>query len=208
VTRRVPQVAGVVFALLFAVALLMVPPIPGGDKPGDDVVAHITEHAAALRVQALLVTLGSLALVTVLGYARTRLDGAHGYIFTIGSAVIITETAIEMWFTAGLALHAAHLNPDTARTFADIAAMWGPVLTAADVMVAIPVALAARDHQFPRWIGVLAALFALEQLIETITVIGAPGFIEPGGVMNLYVGGPLFVVFFLALGLVGGKQPD
>ena len=38
--------------------------------------------------------------------------------------------------------------------------------------------------------------------IETITIIGPPGsFISPGGAMNFYVGGPLFVVFFLALGI-------
>jgi hypothetical protein len=39
-------------------------------------------------------------------------------------------------------------------------------------------------------------------LIETITIIGPPGsFISPGGAMNFYVGGPLFIVFFLALGV-------
>jgi hypothetical protein len=201
-------VAGAVFAVLFAGALLMVPPLPGYDQSGDAVVAHISEHANGIRAQALLVTLGSLALVIVLGYARTRLEGAAGHVFTIGSAVIIIETAIETWFTSGLALHADKLDPATARTLADVASMWGPILTAADLMVAIPVALAARAGRFPRWVGVLAALFALEQLIETITVVGGPGFIEPGGTMNLYVGGPLFVVFFLALGLAGGAESD
>jgi hypothetical protein len=52
--------------------------------------------------------------------------------------------------------------------------------------------------------AIFAVLFALEQLIERVTIIGGAGFIEPGGVMNLYVGGPLFIVFFLALGLTGG----
>ena len=50
--------------------------------------------------------------------------------------------------------------------------------------------------------GIIAAVFAVQQLIETITIIGPPGsFISPGGSMNFYVGGPLFVVFFLALGI-------
>jgi hypothetical protein len=62
--------------------------------------------------------------------------------------------------------------------------------------------LAANAGQFPRWLGILAAVFAVQQLIETITIIGPPGsFISPGGSMNFYVGGPLFVVFFLALGV-------
>ena len=38
--------------------------------------------------------------------------------------------------------------------------------------------------------------------IETITIIGPPAsFISPGGAMNFYLGGPLFIVFFLALGV-------
>jgi hypothetical protein len=69
-------------------------------------------------------------------------------------------------------------------------------------MVAVPVALAARARRFPRWLGVLAAVFAIEQLVETITIVGGPGsFISPGGPMNFFLGGPLFILFFLALGL-------
>jgi hypothetical protein len=205
-TRRLPQLAGIAFAVLFIVALLTVPPLPEIDRSGRDVVAHFVEHATALRVQALLITLGSLALVIVLGHARTRLDGAAGYVFTIGSAVMLTEFALEMWFTAGLALHADQLNPATARALVDVASMWGPILAAADVMVAAPIALAARRGRFPTWLGVLAAIFAIEQLLETATIVGGPGFASPGGAWNLWVGGPLFIVFFLALGLTSGAD--
>ena len=62
--------------------------------------------------------------------------------------------------------------------------------------------MAANDGRFPRWLGIVAAVFAVEQLIETITIIGPPAsFISPGGAMNFYLGGPLFIVFFLALGV-------
>ena len=207
-SRRIPQFAAVAFAVLFVVALLMVPPLPGIAHSGDDIAAHLVEHATALRIQALLIALGSLALVIVLGHARTRLDGAAGYVFTIGSAVVIAEIAIETWLTSGLALHATHANPTTARTLVDIASMWGPVLTVGDVMVAGPVVLAAFRGRFPRWLGALGAIFVLEQLAETATIVGGPGFIEPGGTMNLYVGGPLFVLFFVALGLVCGERSN
>jgi hypothetical protein len=200
--RRLPISAAVAFAVLYAGALLMVPPLPGVDKPGSAVVSHLIEHAGAIRLQALLLTLGSLALVIILGYARTRLDGPAGYVFTIGSAVLIAEFSIQMWFTAGLALHADALDAATARTLADIASMWGPILTVADVMVAVPIALAAKAGRFPRWLGILAAIFAIEQLVETVTIVGGPGlFISPGGPMNFYLGGPLFIIFFLALGI-------
>ncbi len=196
------MIAGITFAVLFAAALLMVPTLPGIDKPGYDIVSHVNEHSDAMRMQVLLVTFGCLALVVVLGFARDRLSGPEGYVFTIGSALVLAETSIAMWITAGLALHPDQLGSATARTIADIVAMWGPILTAADIMVAVPILLAANAGRFPRWMGILAAVFAVQQLIETITIIGPPGsFISPGGAMNFYVGGPLFVVFFLALGI-------
>jgi hypothetical protein len=200
--RRIPMVAGIAFAVLYAGALFVVPAIPGTDKPGYDIVAYVNEHSGGMRAQALLVTFGSLALVVVLGHARDRLTGPAGYAFTFVSALVLAEVAIAMWFNAGLALHPDVLGSATARTVTDIAAMWGPILTVADIMVAVPILLAANDGRFPRWLGILAAVFAVEQLIETITIIGPPGsFISPGGAMNFYLGGPLFIVFFLALGI-------
>lgn len=204
--RRIPLVAGIVFAVLFALAVLMVPPLPGTDRPASAVGSHLRDHADALRLQALLLTLGILALVIVLSYARTRLEGPAGYAFTIGSALIIAEFSVELWFSSGLALHANTLDPELARTVTDVALMFGPILTIADVIVAVPIALAAKAGRFPGWLGVLAAVFAVEQFVETVTIIGGPGlFISPGGPMNMFLGGALFVVFFLALGAnVGG----
>jgi hypothetical protein len=200
--RRTPMIAGIAFAALYTLALVTVPTLPGIDKPGYDIVSHVNEHSAAMRAQALLVAFGSLALVVLLGYARARLSGPPAYVFTIGSAVLLVQTGLAMWFNAGLALHPDQLGSATARTVADILAMWGPLLTIADIMVAIPILLAANEGRLPRWLGIVAAVFAVEQLIETITIIGPPGsFISPGGPMNFYLGGPLFIVFFLALGV-------
>jgi hypothetical protein len=207
--RRVPLVAGLLFAGLFVLALLMVPPLPGTDQPASAVVSYVREHSGAVRLQALLLTLGFLALVTVLAYARTRLQGPAGYAFTIGSALIIAELSGELWFVSGLALHADTLDPAVARTVADVALMFGPILTVADVIVAVPIALAAKAGVFPPWLGVVAAVFAVEQFVETVTIIGGPGlFISPGGPMNMLLGGALFVIFFLALGVSTALLPD
>ena len=201
--RYVPAVAAVVFAVLYLAGLSMVSGLPGVDESNDVVVSFLKDHASALRLQGLLGTLGGLALVIVLGYARDRLAGPFAYVFTIGSAVVLAEVSIVTWFWSGLALHADRLDPGIARALMDVSAMWGPVLTVADVMVAVPIVLAARAGEFPRWLGVLGAVFAVEQLIETVTIVGGPGqFISPGGPMNYYLGGLLFIAFFLALGLV------
>jgi hypothetical protein len=151
---------------------------------------------------------GFLALVVVLAYARSRLEGPSGYALTTGSALIIAEFSVELWFTSGLALQANTLDPAVARTAADLALMFGPVLTVADVIVAVPIALAAKAGHFPRWLGFLAAIFALEQFVETVTIIGGPGlFISPGGPMNMFLGGALFIVFFLSLGVSTALTP-
>jgi hypothetical protein len=200
--RRTPMIAGIAFAVLYTVALIVIPKLPGIDQPGFDIVAHVNEHSATMRMQALLLAFGSLALVVLLGYARERLTGPPSYVFTIGAAAVLVQVFIATWFTAGLALHPAQLGSATARTIADVMSMWGPMLTITNIMVSIPILLAANAGRFPRCLGIVAAVFAVEQLIETITIIGPPGsFISPGGPMNTYLGAPLFILFFLALGV-------
>jgi hypothetical protein len=190
------------FAVLYVAGLSLVVGLPGVDKSGDAVVSFLRDHASAVRLQGLLVAWGALALVVILAYARERLEGPFAYVFTIGSAVVVTEFSVVTWFWSGLALHADRLEPGTARALMDVASMWGPILTVADVMVAAPIVLAARAGLFPRWLGILAAVFAIEQLIETVTIVGGPGqFISPGGAMNYDLGGALFIFFFVALGL-------
>ena len=200
--------AAIGFAVLYAGALLTVPPLPGIDSAGFDVVSHISDHAAAMRAQALLVTFALLALAVVVGHARDRLSGPYAFVFTIGAAVVVVQISIATWITAGMALHPGGLGSATARTIADVVAMSNPVLTVANIMVAAPILLAANEDRLPRWMGMVAAVFAVEQLIETITIIGPPGsFVSPGGPMNVYLGGPLFILFFLALGVALSTNP-
>jgi len=200
--RRVPLLAAVAFAVLSVLAVVVVPLRPGVDRPGSEIVDHLGAHAGAIRLQALLTALALLALAVVIGYARGRLGGPAGHIFTLGAAVLITQVGIAAWFSAGLALHAETLDPATARILADISSMRGPILTVAAIMLAGPVVWAARQGRFPRWLAVIAAVFVVEQFVELLTIIGPAGsFIAPGGPMNVFLGGALFGVFFLALGV-------
>ncbi len=200
--RRTPLVAAAAFAVLSVCATVLVPGGPGVERPGADIVDHLAAHTGMIRLQALLGALALLALVVVIGYGRDRLDGPAGYVFTVGAAVLIAQVGISTWFGAGLALHAGSLEPATARALADIASMRGPVLTVAAIMLAGPVVWAARQGRFPRWLAVIAAVFVVEQFVELLTIIGPVGsFIAPGGPMNVYLGGVLFVLFVVALGL-------
>jgi len=207
--RRLPLAAAIAFALLSVCAVVVVPLAPGVDRFGTEVVEHFNTHAGVIRLQVLLAALALLALAVILGHARDRLDGPPAHIFTIGSAVLIGQTGIALWFDAGLALHAETMDPATARTLSDIAAMWGPVLTVAAILTAGPVVWAARQGRFPRWLAVIAAVFAVEQFVEMLTIVGPDAsFIAPGGPMNVFLGGALSVVFFAALGLAVALPAD
>lgn len=200
--RRTPLVAAAAFAALSVCVAVLVPVGPGVERPGADIVDHLGAHTGMIRLQALLAALALLALVVVIGFGRDRLDGPAGYVFTVGAAVLIAQVGISAWFGAGLALHAGSLEPATARALADIASMRGPVLTVAAIMLSGPVVWAARQGRFPRWLAVIAAVFVVEQFVELLTIIGPVGsFIAPGGPMNTYLGGTLFVLFVVALGL-------
>ena len=183
------MIAGIAFAVLYATALLALPALPGPD-PG------------IIRIQALLLAFSALAFVVVLAFARDRLTGPPAYLFTIGSSLAVAQLCVSVWFTAAPALRPGQVTVGTALAIDDIGAMWLPVATIANIVVAIPILLAANEGRLPQWLGTVAAVFTVEQLIETITIIGPTGsFISPGGPMNHYLGGTLTAAFVVALGV-------
>jgi hypothetical protein len=185
---RAPMVAGVAFAVLYAAAVLLLPALGGPDS-------------GVPRVRALFLAFAGLALVFVLAFTRDRLTGPPAHLFTLGSVLLVAQLAAAVWFVAGPALRP---GPATSadRALGDVAAFWLPTATIANICVAVPVLLAANEDRFPRWLGVGAAVFTVEQLLETITIIGPAGsFISPGGPMNHFFGGTLSCAFFLALGV-------
>ena len=147
--RRFPLAAAIAFAVLSVLAVVVVPLGPGIEKSGSDVVEHVGAHAGMIRLQALLTALAMLAAVVIVGYARDRLDGPAGHMFTVGAAVLTAQVGVQVWFSAGLALHPALLDPATARVLADISSMWGPLLTVSAIVVAGPVLLGRSARPIP-----------------------------------------------------------
>jgi len=85
------------------------------------------------------------------------------------------------------------------------------VLTSASIAMLAPIAILGwqRRAGLTRWLGILAAIALIEQIVETITISGSRGFFAPGGPMNLYVGAPLFLIVFVALGVTVARAiPD
>lgn len=193
--RRAPTIAGVAFAVLYATAVLILP-TTGGDDP------------SVLRARALLLVFAGLALGWLAAVVRDRLTGPPAHLFTIGATLLLAQLCVATWLSAGPAIRPGQVTEGTAATLDDLASLWLPTATIGNILVAVPVLLAANDDHLPRWIGTGAAVFIVEQLIETITIIGPPGsFISPGGPMNMYLGATLSAAFFGALG-VAVSQPQ
>jgi hypothetical protein len=135
---------------------------------------------------------------------RAMLPAPHRDVFFFGAAVYATSIAVWTWTWGGLALHAGSLDPAIARMVLDVALFLGPVLTGATTTMMAPVALVAlRGDSLPRWLGVLGLVAFVEQSVETITIFGSTGFIQPGGAMNMQLGGVLTLAWILGFGLWG-----
>ncbi|WP_374159427.1 hypothetical protein ACEWX3_11035 [Mycobacterium sp. G7A2] len=194
--RRAPMIAGIAFAVLYAAAVVVLHALPGSD-PG------------VLRVQALLLIFAALALAVLLAFARDQLGGPPAHLFTIGSTLLVAQMCVAIWFTGGASLRPNQVPAETALAIEDVRFFWLPTATIAAICVAVPILLWANEDRLPRWLGTGAAIFTVEQLIETITIIGPPGsFISPGGPMNHYLGGTLTAAFFLGLGIALSQQGD
>lgn len=208
-TRRPVLIAAVALVVLFLASAAAIGTLPKPADSGDAVVAWIRDHGSNIRWSTWFVTLALIPFGVFAGLVRPRLPEGYRDVFLIGAAVVGATTAVQSWFLAGMAWHSVALQPATARTLFDVASFWGPVLTAADVVMFGPIVLLSlrNDGPFPRWLGYVTGIFVVEQLIETVTIFGSRGFIAPGGPMNLLLGAGLFLLSFLATAIALPNAP-
>jgi hypothetical protein len=170
----------------------------GGSLPtigssGAEIVAWFSENGTRARTYAWTSAFVSLGLVIFGGQVSALLPRPHRYIFLAGVLGFAITAQVQAWFWAGLAFHPQGLDPAAARAIFDIAAYWGPLVNGSTTAMAAAVAALGfgASPLVPRWLAWLSVVFCLEQAIETATVFGQTGFIAPGGVMNVYLGGVL-----------------
>lgn len=194
-------VAAIAVGCLFALAALEVQSAPSVTAAPGQVVAWAQAHQSAIRISVWASTLLALGLSVVLGIIRGLLPEPNRDVFLLGAAAFVIETAVQGWLWGALALHPTSDGAQTARALLDVASFWGPVLTSATTaMIGAVTALAfRRPSQIPIWLAALGAVAFIEQALETMTVFGTHGFIEPGGAMNLELGGPLTAIWLAAL---------
>lgn len=107
---------------------------------GSDVVGYYRDHADAVRLSVWLVLLSAVPYVAFVAWVRSVLTGVGRDIAFGGGLSVGVLTSAWLWIFGGLALHPNAIQPAVARTVLDLSALYGPVLTAAVILFAAPVA--------------------------------------------------------------------
>jgi len=202
---RVLLAATVTYALLGAVALTGFGTLPAAIETGAELVTWFRANRSSIRLGVWAFTVMLPAFAVVAALTRQRLPAPHRDVFFLGAMVYVACIAVWTWTWGGLALHAERLDPAIARTVLDVACFFGPVLTGATTtMMAQVTLLGLRGEGVPRWLGALGLVAFVEQSIETITIFGSTGFTQPGGAMNMQLGGDLTFAWILGVGFWGG----
>jgi hypothetical protein len=199
------------FGLVYLVATAALGSPPDGGDSAATIAAWFRDNDSHVRTWMWLLTIGSPLFAVYAALVRSALPAPHRDVFFVGAIAFIAETAVQAWLWGALALHPGSTTPGTMQVVFAAASYWGPVLTSTTLMMLLPVAVAGltAGSGWPRWVGVVAAIVAAEQLVETITVFGRHDFLAPGGAMNVYLGGALTAVALISIGVVGSRlQPD
>lgn len=181
--------------------------LPAATETGPELVAWFRSYPDFIRLGVWAATVALPPFAVMVALLRGMLPAPHRDVFFFGAGVYAVSIAIWTWTWGGLTLHAGTLDPTITRTVLDVALFFGPVLTGATTTMMAPVTLLAlRGDSPPRWLGVLGLVAFVEQSVETITIFGSTGFIQPGGAMNMQLGGGLTLAWILAFGLWGGLR--
>lgn len=197
---RVPTIAAVSFVLLLASAILLCDVPPQVDASGQATLAWVQANQRAIGTQVWLVTVAWLPGALLFTLVHSRMRGAPATAFLLGIALTTCLIFVSSMLRLGLMRHASALTASEARLVADIEAQWGPLATIGNVLQAGALAIAVRRGQFVPWLFPISLMFAVEQCMETVTILLSGSIWGPGGLLNL-AGAALYLVWILAIGI-------
>jgi hypothetical protein len=199
--------ATIAYAVLSSVALAAFGNFPAASETAAELAAWLQSHRHAVRVGVWAMTIATPMFATMAALLRRMIPAPHRDVFFFGALLFAVSTSVWTWTWVGLALHAGEVDAAITRTIFDVACFFGPVLTGATTTMMVPVTLLAlRGQTIPRWLGALGLIAFVEQSIETVTIFGSTGFTQPGGAMNMQLGGGLTLAWILGFALWGGLR--
>jgi len=102
-------VATVTYIVLVVAGLVALGTVPAATETGSELIAWLREHRTAVQWSTWAFTVGSPALAVMLATERRLIPSPYSDVFFVGGIAILTASAVQSWFLAGLALHADQL---------------------------------------------------------------------------------------------------
>ena len=183
--------AGLVFVLLFVIALVIVPNPPKSGAPAREIQHHFAEHAGAIRVSTFFGVISVVFFIALLAGLRSRVDRFGADVFAgiaFGAGLVLAGLAmVAAVVSLTLAAEAPDLGLDTVRATYGLTSFYPAVATGVVFSLAAAVGVGAlRNHALPTWVGYISFAYAAYEVIESFTVLATSGAFEPGGVVNSF----------------------
>lgn len=195
------------FVVLYGAAVVALGNPPGADDSGTQIVDWMSQHGGAVRLSVWLATLATPLFAIYAVLMRDVISGLAGRVFVFGALGVGILTVAQYWFVAGIARRPGSIDPSTARALLDVAAYWGPMLVGFTVLTLGAIVVAARDgRRIPMWVGVVAIVAFVEQLIETGTAFVTDGSFTADGPMTTVVGSLVTVLAFVLAGVSAARR--
>lgn len=195
--------AGLVFLVLFVIAVVIVPNPPESGDPAGEIQRHFADHAGAIRAATFLGVLGGVFYLALLAGLRSRIARFGADVFAgiaFGAGLILAALAsVASIVNLVLAAQAPDLGPDTVRSLYGLTSFFPAIATGVVLALAAAVGVGAlRNGALPPWAGYASVAYAGYELIESFTVLATSGAFEPGGVVNA-LGTVLFIPWAAAV---------
>jgi hypothetical protein len=189
--------------------------------PVTKIVAYYTDNQGPLRAQALLFMVGAGFFLWFLGSLRSFLsqaEGGSGRLSNLAMSAGVASTVVTLAalaFQVGLASAAQDAGQPALIGIMD-ALFVGANLPLAVMLIAVAV-LTFRTAVFPAWLGWLALLAAVAQLVPVCGIIIDGGPLAADGWVSAYLPYPLYALWLASSvvvttlrvgGTTGGRPPS
>jgi hypothetical protein len=201
---RYGAATGAIFVLLAIVGFAITPKPPAADASAAEVFEYFSDKQNTLHAVQLIFGVAGFAFIWFLGTLRSSLaaaEGNEGRLANTGfgaGLVAVATLMIGFAFSAVAALHPLENGPNLTHTMYD-ASLLIPVVgaPAAAVFFAASGLSLLRSGYLPAWLGWLALVTALFNLIGIAPVYTDHGVFAADGVLGFFIGFALFLIWIL-----------
>jgi hypothetical protein len=206
---RYGAATGILFVVLVIVGFLVTPKPPAADASAAEVFEYIGDKQNALHAVQLIFAAAGFFFIWFIGTLRHSLAAAEGddgrlANTAFGGGLIAAATLlVSFGLAATAALHPAENGPELTHALIDASLIVPAVGAPAAAVFFVANGLSIlRSALLPAWLGWLALVTALFNLLGVGAVYTDSGAFAADGVLGFFIGFILFMVWILAASIV------